>query len=328
MKTGKRALITGVTGQDGMHLAELLLSLNYEVYGLVNGQRQANGEKLAKSFPDVIQIRGDLTDFGSLTKALSIVSPDEIYNLGAISFVGMSFRQPEMTANITGLGTLRLLEAMRSLGLEKQTRFYQASSSEMFGKVQEVPQTEKTQFYPRSPYGVAKVFAHNTCVNYREAYDMHISAGILFNHEGERRGYEFVTRKITSTVARIKLGKANELRLGTLDPQRDWGYAGDYVKAMRLMLQQAIPDDYVIATGETHSVREFAQIAFEIAGISDGIERYVKIDNEFKRPSEVDLLIGDASKAKKQLNWEPQVSFRELIELMLENDLRIESDAK
>lgn len=327
MSTSKKALITGATGQDGMHLAELLLSLNYDVYGLVNGQRQANGEKLAKSYPDVRQIRGDLTDFGSLTKALSIVEPDEIYNLGAISFVGMSFRQPEMTANITGLGTLRLLEAVRSLGMESQARFYQASSSEMFGKVQEVPQTEKTQFYPRSPYGVAKVFAHNTCVNYREAYGMHISAGILFNHEGERRGYEFVTRKITSTVAKIKLGKAKELRLGTLEPQRDWGYAGDYVKAMQLMLQQEKPDDYVIATGETHSVGEFAKIAFELAGIPDGIERFVKIDDEFKRPSEVDLLIGDASKAKSQLGWEPSVSFQELIQLMLENDLKIESES-
>lgn len=325
MTSQKRALVTGVTGQDGMHLVSLLLSKGYEVYGLVNGQRQANGEKLSGEFPDVVQVRGDLTDFGSLTKVLSRVAPDEVYNLGAISFVGVSFRQPEMTANVTGLGTLRLLEAIRSVGLERTTRVYQASSSEMFGKVREVPQKESTPFHPRSPYGVAKTFAHYTCVNYREAYNMHISCGILFNHEGERRGIEFVTRKISSTVAKIKLGKAKELRLGTLDPMRDWGYAGDYVEAMHLMLQQSQPDDYVIATGEAHSVREFAQLAFEVVGITDGIERYVRIDDEFKRPSEVDLLIGDSSKARQKLGWTPKVNFQSLVQLMVENDLRIES---
>jgi GDPmannose 4,6-dehydratase len=325
MASNKKALITGVTGQDGMHLAELLLAKNYQVYGLVNGQRQANGDKLLTEYPEVIQVRGDLTDFGSLTKVLSKVEPDEVYNLGAISFVGVSFRQPEMTANVTGLGTLRLLEAIRSLGLEKHSRVYQASSSEMFGKVREVPQKETTPFHPRSPYGVAKTFAHYTCVNYREAYDMHISCGILFNHEGERRGFEFVTRKISSTVAKIKLGKVDELRLGTLEPKRDWGYAGDYVEAMYLMLQQNQPDDYVIATGEAHSVEEFVQLAFEVANIKDGIEKYVKIDDEFKRPSEVDLLIGDSSKAREKLGWTPKVNFQTLVQLMVENDLRLES---
>jgi len=325
MKSRRKALITGVTGQDGSHLASLLIDKNYEVYGLVNGQREANGEKLLAEFPDVIQIRGDLTDFGSLTKVLSRVEPDEVYNLGAISFVGVSFRQPEMTANVTGLGTLRLLEAIRSLGMENKTRVYQASSSEMFGKVREVPQTETTPFHPRSPYGVAKTFAHYTCVNYREAYGMHVSCGILFNHEGERRGFEFVTRKISSTVAKIKLGKVDELRLGTLEPKRDWGYAGDYVEAMYLMLQQEQPDDYVIATGKAHSVGDFARLAFEVAGIENGMERYVKIDDQFKRPSEVDLLIGDATKAQRQLGWSPKVNFQDLVQLMVENDLRLES---
>ena len=323
--TSRRALITGVNGQDGMHLSGFLLDQGYEVYGLVNGQRQSHGEKLALEFPEVKQVRGDLTDSTSINRVVESIHPNEIYNLGAISFVGVSFRQPEMTANITGLGVLRLLEAVRASGLENSTRIYQASSSEMFGKVREVPQTENTPFHPRSPYGVAKSFAHYTCVNYREAYNMYIACGILFNHEGERRGYEFVTRKISSTVAKIKLGKANELRLGTLEPKRDWGYAGDYVKAMHLMLQQNDPDDFVIATGETHSVGEFAQLAFEIAGIADGVERFVKIDDEFKRPSEVDLLIGDSTKAQRVLGWKPSVSFRELVELMVENDLRIES---
>jgi GDPmannose 4,6-dehydratase len=325
MTSRKKALITGVTGQDGMHLADLLLEKDYEVYGLVNGQRLSNGDKLFHEYPDVIQVRGDLTDFGSLTKVLSKVQPDEVYNLGAISFVGVSFRQPEMTANVTGLGTLRLLEAIRSLGLERHSRIYQASSSEMFGKVREVPQKETTPFHPRSPYGVAKTFAHYTCVNYREAYDMHISCGILFNHEGERRGFEFVTRKISSTVAKIKLGKVDELRLGTLEPKRDWGYAGDYVEAMHLMLQHDLPDDYVIATGQAHSVEEFVKLAFEVAGIKDGIEKYVKIDDEFKRPSEVDLLIGDSTKAREKLGWKPKVNFEALVQLMVENDLRIES---
>jgi GDPmannose 4,6-dehydratase len=321
----KSALITGISGQDGLHLAELLIKKNYDVYGLVNGQRQASGEKLAFEFPEVKQIRGDLTDFSSLAKALETVQPDEVYNLGAISFVGVSFRQPEMTANITGLGVLRLLEAIRGVGLQDTCRFYQASSSEMFGKVKEVPQTESTSFYPRSPYGVAKTFGHYTCVNYREAYGMHISCGILFNHEGERRGYEFVTRKISSTVAKIKLGKANELRLGTLEPKRDWGYAGDYVEAMHLMLQQKVPDDYVIATGIAHSVREFVEMAFEVAEVKNGIEKYVKIDDNLKRPSEVDLLLGNPEKAKEKLGWTPKIDFKTLVEKMVEHDLKLES---
>ena len=325
MSTRKTALITGITGQDGLHLAEYLLAKDYDVFGLVNGQRQASGERLALEFPDVKQIRGDLTDFSSLANALEIVSPDELYNLGAISFVGVSFSQPELTANITGLGVLRILEAIRGVGLEKSCRLYQASSSEMFGKVQEVPQRETTPFHPRSPYGVAKTFGHYMCVNYREAYGMHISCGILFNHEGERRGYEFVTRKISSTVAKIKLGKSDQLLLGTLDPKRDWGYAGDYVEAMHLMLQQEIPDDYVIATGEAHSVREFVEAAFEVVGIKDGLERYVKIDDTLKRPSEVDLLLGNPQKAKNKLGWSPKVDFKSLVTKMVEHDLKIEA---
>jgi GDPmannose 4,6-dehydratase len=321
----KKALITGITGQDGKHLTELLLTKGYQVYGLVNGQREMAGKLFGAEFPDALQIKGDLTDLSSLAHALEQVQPDEIYNLGAISFVGMSFRQPELTANVTGLGALRLLDATRLVGLEKTARIYQASSSEMFGKVRETPQTELTPFHPRSPYGVAKTFAHYSCVNYREAYGMHVSCGILFNHEGERRGHEFVTRKISSTVAKIKLGKADELRLGTLSPRRDWGYAGDYVEAMHLMLQQESPDDYVIATGETHSVEEFVDLAFEIAGVSGGKEKYVKIDTEFQRPAEVDLLVGDPKKAKKELGWEPKVGFEELVRLMVENDLKLES---
>jgi GDPmannose 4,6-dehydratase len=321
----KTALITGVTGQDGRHLSELLLSQGYKVFGLVNGQREAGGKLFGVEFPAVQQIKGDLTDISSLAHALESVRPDEIYNLGAISFVGMSFRQPELTANVTGLGTLRLLDAVRLTGLNDSARIYQASSSEMFGKVRETPQNELTAFHPRSPYGVAKTFAHYSCVNYREAYNMHVSCGILFNHEGERRGYEFVTRKISSTVAKIKLGKTDELRLGTLSPRRDWGYAGDYVKAMHLMLQQDVADDYVIATGETHSVEEFVDLAFEIAEIPDGKERFVKIDKEFQRPAEVDLLVGDPSKAIAKLGWKPQVDFENLVELMVKHDLDLES---
>ena len=244
--------------------------------------------------------------------------------MAAISFVGMSFSQPELTANITGLGVLRLLEALRTTKMHEKVRFYQASSSEMFGKVQAVPQNEKTVFYPRSPYGVAKVFAHYSCVNYREAYGMHASCGILFNHEGEKRGIEFVTRKITNSVARIKLGLQSEIRLGDLTPQRDWGYAGDYVEAMWRMLQQDKPDDYVIATGQTHSVQEFVDLAFKAAGMEGEAAKYVKRDERFVRPSEVDLLVGDASKANEKLDWRPKVSFEELVERMVKNDLEIE----
>jgi GDPmannose 4,6-dehydratase len=324
----KNALITGITGQDGHHLAKLLLSKNYKVFGLINAQREQSSSTFSNEFPEVQLIKGDLTDLTSLMRALEITKPDEIYNLGAISFVGVSFTQPEKTANVTGLGTLRLLDAIRHVGLEKHTKMYQASSSEMFGKVRETPQTENTPFHPRSPYGVAKTFAHYSCVNYREAYDMFVSCGILFNHEGEKRGHEFVTRKITSTVARIKLGLEKELRLGTLEPKRDWGYAGDYVKAMHLMLQHEEADDFVIATGETHSVREFVEESFKAVGIENGISKYVKIDKNFARPSEVDLLVGDASKARAILNWKPTLKFKELIALMIENDLKIENDKK
>jgi len=320
----KTALITGVTGQDGRHLGKLLLSKGYQVFGMVNRQRDDLANLLESELPEVIQVRGDLADSASLNHVISETNADEIYNLGAISFVGMSFKQPELTCNITGLGVIRLLEAVRTSGKPEGTRIYQASSSEMFGKVQQVPQSEVTQFYPRSPYGVAKVMAHQACVNYREAYGMHISCGILFNHEGEKRGYEFVTRKITQAVAQIALGMTNEIRLGNLDAKRDWGYAGDYVEAMWKIVQQEIPSDFVIATGETHSVREFLEEAFKCVGIENGIEKYVKRDEKFVRPSEVDLLVGDSTKAREVLGWVPRVSFRELVQIMIENDLRIE----
>jgi GDPmannose 4,6-dehydratase len=257
-----------------------------------------------------------------------MVSPNEIYNLGALSFVGLSFKQPELTANVTGLGTLRLLEAIKQAGGEKDVRIYQASSSEMFGRVVETPQTELTRFHPRSPYGVAKVFAHYICINYREAYGMHVSSGILFNHEGEHRGHEFVTRKITSNVAKIKAGKISKFMLGELTPKRDWGYAGDYVEAMWLMLQQANPDDYVIATGESHTVKEFLSLALDYAGLGGSIEDYVSFDPDLKRPSEVDLLIGDSTKAREVLGWQPKVNFEQLVKLMIDNDLSIEYKAQ
>jgi GDPmannose 4,6-dehydratase len=320
----KKALITGITGQDGHHLTELLLSKGYEVHGLINGQRNSRLDEFSSRFPEAKLTSGDLTDFSSLLQVVDAVCPDEIYNLGAISFVGLSFKQPEITANVTGLGALRLLEAIRKAGLEKSCRFYQASSSEMFGKVRETPQTELTPFHPRSPYGVAKTFAHYTTMNYRESYDMHASTGILFNHEGEFRGHEFVTRKITSNVARIKLGKLDRFSLGDLSPRRDWGYAGDYVEAMWLMLQQDSPDDYVIATGITHSVQEFVEAALSAAGLVGDIEKYVDFDKEMIRPAEVDLLIGDASKASEILGWNPRKNFEDLVELMVENDLRLE----
>jgi GDPmannose 4,6-dehydratase len=321
----KTALITGITGQDGHHLTRLLLQKGYEVHGVVNGQRNSREESFTKLFPEAKLHRGDLTDFSSLLQIIDRVQPREIYNLGAISFVGMSFQQPELTANITGLGALRILEALRQVDSNNQIRFYQASSSEMFGKVRETPQTELTPFHPRSPYGVAKTFAHYTCVNYREAYGMHASCGILFNHEGEFRGHEFVTRKITSNVARIKLGKQERFSLGDLSPRRDWGYAQDYVEAMWLMLQQEKPDDYVIATGETHKVSEFVEAALSAAGLNGAIEEYVDFDKEMIRPSEVDLLVGDGTKAKNVLGWVPKTSFKELVALMVENDLKAEN---
>jgi GDPmannose 4,6-dehydratase len=321
----KTALVTGITGQDGHHLTKLLLSKGDEVHGLINGQRNSRLEEFSKAFPETKLMNGDLTDFSSLLQVVNKVQPDEVYNLGAISFVGLSFEQPELTANVTGLGTLRLLEAVRKLGAEKTTRFYQASSSEMFGKVRETPQTELTPFHPRSPYGVAKAFAHYMCVNYREAYDMHVSCGILFNHEGEYRGHEFVTRKITSNIAKIAVGKQKRFSLGDLSPQRDWGYAGDYVEAMWLMLQQENPNDYIIATGKTHTVRSFVEEAIKAAGLKGQIEDYVDFDPNMIRPAEVDLLVGDATKAREILGWKPSISFDQLVSRMIENDLQIES---
>jgi GDPmannose 4,6-dehydratase len=319
------ALITGITGQDGTHLTKLLLSKGYEVHGVITGQRNAPHIVFQTMFPEVTLHHADLTDLSSLIRVLDKVHPNEVYNLGAISFVGLSFLQPELTADVTGLGCLRLLESIRQLHMEETVKFYQASSSEMFGKVREVPQTELTPFHPRSPYGVAKTFAHYTSVNYREAYSMFISTGILFNHEGEHRGYEFVTRKITSNIARIKLGKQSRFSLGDLTPQRDWGYAGDYVESMWRMLQNSTPDDFVVATGKTHSVRNFVEAALKSAELKGSVEDYVDYDLNMKRPSEVDLLIGDASKAKSILGWEPTTNFDQLVDIMVQNDLRIES---
>ncbi len=321
-----RAFITGITGQDGQHLAEFLHNKGYEVFGLVKGQNNPRMDLLRDEFPFVQPVPGDLADLPSLVKALETAQPDEVYNLGAISFVAMSFNQAELTANITGLGVLRLLEAIRMVGgtSNNKIRFYQASSSEMFGKVRETPQNEMTPFHPRSPYGCAKVFGHDITVNYRESYDLFACSGILFNHEGPRRGLEFVTRKITNAVARIKLGLQDSVTLGNLDAKRDWGYAGDYVKAMWLMLQQDQPDDYVVATGETHSIEELLALAFAEVGIDDW-HPYVKQDPKYFRPAEVDLLIGDSTKARTKLGWTPEVDFPGLVKLMVENDLKIES---
>jgi GDPmannose 4,6-dehydratase len=324
----KRALITGITGQDGRFLADLLHGKGYQVFGLLKGQANPRAEVIRREHPFVELVDGDLTDLTSLVRATELAEPDEVYNLGAISFVAMSFHQAELTANVTGTGVLRMLEAIRMVGgaTNNRIRFYQASSSEMFGKVRQVPQTEATPFYPRSPYGCAKVYGHDITVNYRESYDMFACSGILFNHESERRGLEFVTRKITNAAARIKLGLQDELALGNLDPQRDWGYAGDYVEAMWLMLQQDEPDDYVVATGETHTVREFVARAFEHVGILDW-EKHVVTDPRFFRPAEVDLLVGDASKAEAKLGWKRKVSFDELVQRMVDNDLAIETKA-
>ena len=322
----KRALVTGITGQDGRHLAELLTAKGYQVFGLIRGQANPKAEMILDENPAIDLVDGDLRDLSSLIAAVEQVQPDEVYNLGAISFVQLSFKQAELTAEITGLGVLRMIEAVRIVGGTDNNpiRFYQASSSEMFGKVRETPQSETTPFHPRSPYGVAKVFGHYTTLNYREAYNIHASSGILFNHEGPRRGLEFVTRKITNSLARIKLGLQDEISLGNLDAARDWGYAGDYVEAMWMMLQQDVPDDYVIATGETHTIREFLEVAFRIAGY-DSWEPYVTHDTRFDRPAEVDLLMGDASKAKEKLGWTPKVSFEELVRMMYESDLALET---
>jgi len=320
-----RAFITGITGQDGQHLAEFLHGKGYDVYGMVKGQSNPRATRVQEEMPFVELVPGDLADLPSLVAALELSQPDEVYNLGAISFVALSFSQAELTANITGLGVLRMLEAIRMVGgtHNNPIRFYQASSSEMFGKVRETPQTEMTPFHPRSPYGCAKVFGHDIVVNYRESYGLHASSGILFNHEGPRRGIEFVTRKVSNAAARIKLGLQHELVMGTLDSKRDWGYAGDYVRAMWLMLQQDEPGDYVVATGETHSVEEFVIRAFATAGI-DNWRDYVRQDPKFFRPAEVDLLIGDAGKARTKLGWEPEVDFPTLVQMMVEHDLELE----
>jgi GDPmannose 4,6-dehydratase len=315
----KRALITGITGQDGSYLAELLLEKGYDVHGMV---RRASTEKFDRieHIRDRIQLhQGDLLDHRSLTDTLKASRPEEIYNLAAMSFVALSWIQPVLTAEFSGVGVARLLETVREVAPE--ARFYQASSSEMFGKVREVPQTELTPFHPRSPYGVAKVYGHFITVNYRESYDLHATSGILFNHESERRGREFVTRKITWHAAAIKLGKADKLALGNLDAERDWGYAKDYVEAMWLMLQQDEPSDYVVATGKAHSVKYCVDVAFDHVGVNP--DDHVEIDPSFLRPAEVDHLIGDASKARERLGWEPRTSFEEMIRLMVDSDLKL-----
>ncbi|MFM8311218.1 MAG: GDP-mannose 4,6-dehydratase [Ilumatobacteraceae bacterium] len=321
-----RAFITGITGQDGQHLASFLHEKGYDVFGMVKGQNNPKFTALQEEFPFVEAVPGDLADLPSLVKALEATQPDEVYNLGAISFVALSFNQAELTANITGLGVLRMLEAIRMVGGAKNNpiRFYQASSSEMFGKVRETPQTERTPFHPRSPYGCAKVFGHDIVVNYRESYDLYACSGILFNHEGPRRGLEFVTRKVTNSVARIKFGLQKEIVMGDLEPRRDWGYAGDYVRAMWLMLQQDAPDDYVIATGQTYSIRDLLDRAFGEIGIDDWAP-YVRQDPKFFRPAEVDLLIGDSTKARQKLGWSPEVDFASLITMMVQHDLAIEA---
>ena len=318
----KKALITGITGQDGSYLAELLLSKGYKVVGMVRRSSTVNYERIGDLMDDIEFVPGDLLDQMSLVEALESHKPEEVYNLAAQSFVQTSFTQPVLTGETTALGVTRLLDAIRVV--DPSIRFYQASSSEMFGKVHEVPQTESTPFHPRSPYGVAKVYGHWITVNYRESYDLHASSGILFNHESPRRGLEFVTRKITHGVAEIALGHASSLSLGNLDAKRDWGFAGDYVEAMWLMLQQENPGDFVICTGETHSVKEFLELAFNHVNLS--YEDHVTVDEKFFRPAEVDLLVGDASLAKKELGWAPKTSFADLVTGMVDSDLQLLKD--
>jgi GDPmannose 4,6-dehydratase len=322
----KRALVTGITGQDGRFLAQFLAGKGYQVYGLIRGQNNPKGQMIVDEAPSLELVDGDLRDLSSLIAAVEQVQPDEVYNLGAISFVPLSWTQPELTSEITGLGVLRMLEAVRIVGGSDRNpiRFYQASSSEMFGKVRETPQHELTPFHPRSPYGVAKVFGHHMTVNYRESYGLHASSGILFNHGSEKRGIEFVERKITSSLARIKLGLQDSITLGNLDSARDWGYAGDYVEAMWLMLQQDEADDYVVASGATHTIRECLDVAFRAAGYDDW-SSFVLKDARFERPAEVDLLMGDATKAREKLGWSPTVTFEELVTLMYESDLAQEA---
>ncbi len=313
----KRALITGITGQDGSYLADLLLKKKYKVFGMVRRASSENFERIEHLRGKITLLQGDLYDQLSLIEALESARPDEVYNLAAQSFVPTSWNQPTLTGEFTALGVTKMLEAIRTVN--KKIRFYQASSSEMFGKVKETPQSEKTPFYPRSPYGVAKVYGHYITVNYRESYDMFCVSGILFNHESPRRGKEFVTRRISDGVARIKLGLQKKLHLGNLDARRDWGFAGDYVEAMWKMLQQRTPDDYVIATGKSHSVKEFVDIAFKHAGLD--WKKYVTVDKKLFRPAEVQHLLGNASRARRKLGWKPKVTFRDLVRLMVEADL-------
>ena len=319
----KKALITGITGQDGSYLAELLLEKGYEVHGIIRRSSSFNTKRIDHVYdnPNLTLHYGDLTDSVQLVKLLYELAPDEIYNLAAQSHVRVSFDIPEYTGNVTGMGAIRILEAIREAGLVEKVRYYQASSSEMYGMVQEVPQTEKTPFWPRSPYACAKVFAYWLTVNFRESYNLHASNGILFNHESPLRGETFVTRKITRAATRIKLGLQDTLSLGNLDSKRDWGFAKEYVEAMWLMLQQDEPDDYVIATNETHTVREFVEVVFELLDLD--WKEYVKFDERYMRPAEVDLLIGDPAKAKKQLGWEPKVKFRDLCKIMVDADMVI-----
>lgn len=318
----KRALITGITGQDGSYLAELLLSKGYAVYGLTRRTSTVNNERIQHLEDRIKLVQGDLLDQSSLSAAILDSEPDEVYNLAAQSFVKTSWNQPVLTGEFTALGVTRMLEAIRTVN--PKIKFYQASSSEMFGKVTETPQRETTRFHPRSPYGVAKVYGHYITLNYRESYDMFACSGILFNHESPRRGLEFVTRKISHSVARIKLGKQKKVELGSLEPKRDWGFAGDYVEAMWLMLNQDEPDDYVISTGENHSVKEFVELAFKTVGIDDWKKYVVHGKEEHLRPAEVDYLIGNADKAHKKLGWKPKTSFKELVEMMVKADLERE----
>lgn len=327
--TRKRALITGITGQDGGHLAQLLHEKGYEIFGIIRGQQNPRRRATEEEFPYVHLIEADLTDNSALLRAVETADPHEVYNLGAISHVGYSFKNPQLTAEITGRGVVNLLEAIRLSGRTQKTKFYQASTSEMYGGLDynrpEKGYDEDSPFHPRSPYGVAKLYGHWITKNYRESYDMHASSGILFNHEGPRRGIEFVTRKISNAVARIKLGKQEHIELGNLDPKRDWGYAGDYVEGMWRMLQQDKPGDYVLATGETHSIGEFLELAFKEIGIDDW-RPYVKQNPEFMRPAEVDLLLGNPAKAEKELGWKRKVDFPQLVSMMVQHDLGLEAE--
>lgn len=323
----RRALITGITGQDGLYLAELLAGKGYSVYGLMRGQNNPKAEIVRSVVPEVVLIDGDLTDQSSLLNALQIAQPDEVYNLAAMSFVGLSWQQPTLTASVTGMGVLRMLEAIRvyTHGHMDRVRFYQASSSEMFGKIQAPLQSETTLLYPRSPYGVAKAFGHHMTINYRESYGAFACSGILFNHESPRRGYEFVTRKVSRAVARISLGLQDDLTLGNLESKRDWGYAADYVEAMWLMLQQESPEDYVIATGRAHSIRDLLDAAFAHIGVREWAQ-YVKQDASHFRPAEVDVLLGDPAKAEDKLGWRPKVGFEALVRMMVDADLANEAN--